>query len=102
LGLFLALWAVIIGSQIHFAQSVLTGSVIDTTLKPSQRIIQGPVEMLTRIPVAGWGSHDFRFGSEHGPTYFPVVQTWVSLIAVAALVICFLWYVFRELRVLKA
>jgi hypothetical protein len=101
LGLFLGLWFVIVGSQIHFAQAVLTGSVVDTTPKPSVRIIEGPRAMLTEWPAAEWHSHDFRFAAEDGPTYFPLIQSWVTLIAVAGLVMYLIWYVFRVLRVFK-
>jgi hypothetical protein len=101
LGLFFGVWVVILGSQIHFAQTVLTGSVLDTTPKPNVMLARGAAAMLTTWPPAQSRSHDFRFGSEHGPTYFPVIQTWLCLCAVAVLVASFLWYVFARLRVLK-
>lgn len=89
IALFLGIWIVILGSQIHFTHSLLTGSVIDTTQTPSAIVAKGPIQMLSTWPSPY--SHDFRFGGEHGPTYFPVVETWCCLLAVTALVASFLW-----------
>jgi hypothetical protein len=100
LALFLSVWFVILSSQVHFTHGVLTGSVIDTTSKPSVTIAKGPVEMLTKLPPMGSDSHDFRFGNEHGPTYFPVVETWLWLFAVSALIISFACYLVWRLRLL--
>ncbi|MDB6105352.1 MAG: hypothetical protein JWO52_5351 [Gammaproteobacteria bacterium] len=96
--LFLGVWFVILGSQIHFVHGVLTGSVRDVAPQPSVIFAKGPLEMLIKLPHSGSGAHDFLFGNEHGPTYFPVVETWWWLLTVSALLVSFFGYVSRRLR----
>lgn len=95
--LFLGLWALIIGSQIHFVQGLLNGSIFDTTSNVNSRVATGAKQMLTKWPGAGVFSHDFRFGNVHGVTYFPVVESWFWLLMIAGLVIWFAMYVVRRL-----
>jgi hypothetical protein len=110
LWLFAAFWMATLGSQIHFLDGVLHGSIVETN---SCSKVTGWAAMLTETPSAAHGERlppsectpskeskerDHRFANVNGTTYFPIVETWFWLIAVASLTMNFAWYVVRRLR----
>lgn len=95
--LFIGLWVVIIGSQVHFVQGLLEGDVFDTTIGSSSPVSKGVWQMLFKWPAAGVFSHDYRFGSIHGVTYFPVLESWFWPSMVAGLITWLAIYVSRRL-----
>lgn len=100
--LFIGLWVVIIGSQIHFVQGLLAGEVFDTTTGSGRPVAKGVWQMLFKWPAAGVFSHDYRFGSVHGVTYFPMLESWFWLLMVAGLITWLAIYGFRRLLIATA
>lgn len=95
---------IMVASQVHFVFALLSGTVVrQITGKPPEQLAAGWRAMLTVPPSAGtaWLLNDYRFGVD-GPTYFPVLESWLWLLLVFSLVLAFATYLFGYLRITRA
>jgi hypothetical protein len=95
----LGVLTIIVGSQVHFLEQVLQGPVYpygaDTPIATKWK------QMLTVWPSGGCCGDKFRFGEPKGWTYWPALESWIFLSLVVAVVVLFLTYLFKDLRIHK-